>query len=555
MHAAHERAEISYQRARAIARAYGLTAQDIVFLKSKFWALHADPICSMDGAAATLLTTQFNLVAGTLAPFAFQRPELEPLLQQVLDFEVSAHFLLTEIGHDLDSPNLQTTATLLSSGEFDLHTPSPQAAKWTSPTYPVGCLPRVGIVIAQLIIAGENFGVRPFVVALGDGRKMCSGVQLRSVPARNGAPNADHSMISFTNVRLPFQALLGTLDMPRNLRHNFLSVIWRVGVGSLTSSNLAIAAFRASVYAAGRYSLRRKVVADNGKLKPVMAFRPQQIPVMHALAQAAVLGAFGGLAARQFINPRVDSRVKHGVAATLKTIMTLHCQDSLHVLARRCNSQGLFEYNQILEAQLEMRGTALAEGDVLALCIRLASELLTGRYELPSPSDPSSFLARHEAGLFDEARAVIIQLDADKTSTSCEPFNRLVLPLCQPLIEAIGHRMAYEAAVRANVDSDLIALYVAGALKHDPSWYVEHLGITRRQIAEMEDRALGVAVPRVEGLLEGMGMRKYCTTPIVSDEAWEGFIEGLEVFEGDAAVSVIPGTHQAAASESPFSRL
>ena len=102
-----ERSELSFQRAKAIARAYGeccdhrailitdsgsssgLTPKDILFLRSKFWALHSDQICSMDGTAATLLTTQYNLVAGTLVPHATQRPELQPLLQQILDFDVS----------------------------------------------------------------------------------------------------------------------------------------------------------------------------------------------------------------------------------------------------------------------------------------------------------------------------------------------------------------------------------------------------------------------------------------------------------------------------------
>ena len=74
--------------------------------------------------------------------------------------------------------------------------------------------------------------------------------------------------------------------------------------------------------------------------------------------------------------------------------------------------------------------------------------------------------------------------------------------------------MAYEAAVQANVDSELIALYVAGALKHDASWYVEHLGITRRQIAEMEDRALSATFPRLETLLEQTGSEPYCTAPL-----------------------------------------
>ena len=48
-----------------------------------------DPIMFMDGAMASLLTIQYNLAAGMLAPFAAERPELRPLMQKMLDFDVS----------------------------------------------------------------------------------------------------------------------------------------------------------------------------------------------------------------------------------------------------------------------------------------------------------------------------------------------------------------------------------------------------------------------------------------------------------------------------------
>jgi hypothetical protein len=37
-------------------------------------------------------------------------------------------------------------------------------------------MPRVAIVMARLIVDREDRGVRPFVVALGDGKEMCKGV-------------------------------------------------------------------------------------------------------------------------------------------------------------------------------------------------------------------------------------------------------------------------------------------------------------------------------------------------------------------------------------------
>jgi hypothetical protein len=67
----------------------GLTAMDLLTLSPKFWQLHTDPIWSVDGAAGTLVTLQYNCCAGTLAMFARTQPELRPILQQVLDFDIS----------------------------------------------------------------------------------------------------------------------------------------------------------------------------------------------------------------------------------------------------------------------------------------------------------------------------------------------------------------------------------------------------------------------------------------------------------------------------------
>ena len=182
----------------------------------------------------------------------------------------------------------------------------------------------------------------------------------------------------------------------------------------------------------------------------------------------------------------------------------------------------------------------------------LASELLIGRYEMPETTDPKSILAKHEAGLFEEARTVVMALGAGHRS---EAFNRLVLPLCQPLIEAIGHRMAYDAAVKAKVSQDIIDLYVANALKHDASWYIEHAGMTRRQIADIEDKAASALLPQLDELLEGTGAGPYCHAPIVSDESWKAFVDSLPHFGGAAVINLIPGTEQGVLEASASAKL
>lgn len=155
---------------------------------------------------------------------------------------------------------------------------------------------------------------------------------------------------------------------------------------------------------------------------------------------------------------------------------------------------------------------------------------------MPPPDDPTCLLARHEAAIFTEARDLLQELGGDHRS---ELANRHILPICRNLIEAMGHRAAYESAKRAEVNPDLLALYKAGAIKKDSAWYVEQAGLTRRMQNEMEDRAVTSLLPRLEPLLEATGAEPYCVAPIVSDDRWHQFVNSLEELSGDAVVDAL----------------
>ena len=98
-----EKTRYSYERARATVQAYrqfvpspanvlniddraGLTIDDILTLSPKFWEIHQDPLMALDGGAMTLTTIQVNLTSGTLARQAVHRPELIPLVEDLLSF-------------------------------------------------------------------------------------------------------------------------------------------------------------------------------------------------------------------------------------------------------------------------------------------------------------------------------------------------------------------------------------------------------------------------------------------------------------------------------------
>ncbi|KAG2418696.1 hypothetical protein HFD88_001797 [Aspergillus terreus] len=530
-----ERTRLTYERAKKICDAYSLTVEDIASLSPKFWKLQTDPIAAVDGGALTLISIQYNLFVGTVAPFATTRPDLHGILQRALNFEISAQFMLTEVGHGLDARNLETTATLLPDGGFELHSPSWAAAKCMPPTTPRSGLPVVAVVIARLIVEGDNHGVRPFLVPLGDGHEMCKGVIAKALPPRAGAHPIDHALTLFDRVVLPNSALLGSLEKPQNERDHFFSTIHRVSAGTLFLSGASIPALKLAVYNAAQFSVRRRVTGHDGNPMAVIKFRTQHLPILHAVAQYHVLQAFLVQAATIFRNRKVDPRVRHAVATVFKAVALQHFQKSIKALNDECGWHGYYEHNQILQMELEFRAVGTAEGDIRVLAIRLASELLIGRYQPPPPKDPSSPVARHEAALLAEAKQHLIEFGGVHRS---EAFNRNILPLSLPLIQAIGHRMALEAAKEANIDPKLCALYESGVILEDSAWYTEQGGISRRAQREMEAQAADALLPDLEKLVYESGTAPYSYAPMTSDRLWNAFVSELEEFSGEASFDI-----------------
>lgn len=110
----NDRAHLSYEKAKAIGLSYGastlpcrigvrtllnrrigirslllvidMSVDDVLSLTPKFWQLHSDPAVLLDGGAITLLTIQYNLCAGTIARYTGRRPELIPLVEDLLQY-------------------------------------------------------------------------------------------------------------------------------------------------------------------------------------------------------------------------------------------------------------------------------------------------------------------------------------------------------------------------------------------------------------------------------------------------------------------------------------
>ncbi|KFY04571.1 hypothetical protein O988_00685 [Pseudogymnoascus sp. VKM F-3808] len=520
-----DRVELSYKRARRV------TVEDILHLSNRFFEAHRAAWGARDSAAYIILTIHWNLCIGTIA--SFRRDDLRPLLDDLQNFKLCGEFMLTEVGHGLDARNIETTSTLQADGSFILHTPNQGAAKSMPPTSPWAGVPRVAVVMARLLVSGEDRGIRSFIVHLTGADGMCPGITSRLLPFRAGAKLLDHAITSFNQVQLEPHALLGTLAEPKDTRADFLRQIGRVSVGTLAISMCSIPILNNAAYIVWHYSNKR-CVSDNGsagRKVPILSFSTQYRPIIDAVVYASVFEAYAKEAADIFRDGTLDLTVRHGVASAFKAFVTQTTQSTLNNLIDRCGWQGLYGYNKIIENAFTFRGNSIAEGDVLVLCIRLAAEVLLGRYQLPIARDPTSLLARHESGVWDEARQIAV---STKGTGRTAEFNAHILPRCRQLVEATGQRMAYEAALDSkDISSEMLDVFVANCIEADLSWYCEHEGSNRTNLFAQQAKAFEAFLPKLQGLLETCQAALWATSPILKEKDWEDFVNNLPVFRGE----------------------
>jgi acyl-CoA oxidase len=157
--------------------------------------------------------------------------------------------------------------------------------------------------------------------------------------------------------------------------------------------------------------------------------------------------------------------------------------------------------------------------------------LLLGRYHLPLPDANSSVLARHASSILEENSKLLREFPGGHRS---EHFNSLILPQSEPAIEAIGHALAYTAAVEANLPQPILDVYECGVIRQDSAWYSENIGLSRIDQRIREDKAITSMLPHLSTYLADLDIDKYVSAPIVSDRRWKEYLDSLPVFIGNA---------------------
>jgi acyl-CoA oxidase len=167
----------------------------------------------------------------------------------------------------------------------------------------------------------------------------------------------------------------------------------------------------------------------------------------------------------------------------------------------------------------------------------LASELLQGRYSFPPSTNPDSPLARHEQGLLDQLRTYLKQDRTGAANHRSDHFAQHVTPRARDLIQAIGHRFAYDSALKSNlVSPELLEVWESDCMLEDAAWYVEHDGMSSESLHQRRALAIEKVRPQLPSIIDNFGMEEFFgETPLVSEEGWDGFVRALPGF-GDGVV-------------------
>ena len=167
-----------------------------------------------------------------------------------------------------------------------------------------------------------------------------------------GGIQTPYAITTFYHVHLRSTAVLGSLDRPADMRAHFFAMIGRITTGTLAMALIMIPALKCVTYILGKYSLRRTVGVANKEQVPIFSFRTQQAPILHALAQLAVMEPFAEQIIAWYKDPSFRPEVRNGFVVILKAVFIQMAQQSIPQLVERCGAQGLFEHNQICDADV-----------------------------------------------------------------------------------------------------------------------------------------------------------------------------------------------------------
>jgi acyl-CoA oxidase len=503
----------------------------------------------LDASLFSLVMVHYNLCLGTVLEHGGDRAELHDYVDELDGLTSFGLYMATELGYGNNVAALRTEAVYHRESEtFVVNTPGPLAQKFMSYSG-FADIPKLAVVLARVIVDGNDEGVYPLLVRISDQDGLCEGVRAAPCPEKP-VQGLDNGVTSFDRVRVPRRnLLLGDMGefLPDgsfrpgsgNRRSRFLRAMTRIHPGRLCVSSSAVGAGRASVYIALRYAAQRHTNGPGRPDMPVIEYRSHQLALFAALAKVYAMTFLLNHAKRAYLGrarPDVPPAELNELIALTKALCTWEITDVVTVCRERCGAQGMFSVNRIADYVSLLQGLVTAEGDNQVLLATTVGRLLAQRDRDPdavaAPAAPAAvedpdaqlrLLRYREHALIASARDAL----SDRTRPYADAWNATIN---QAL--AIGHvrgaRIALESFPSTEADEVheaiqlLASLYGLTEIQRDAGWYLARGALTAEQVeripAALDALCERIAV-HVPLLLDGFCLSPdLLRAPIASDD-------------------------------------
>ncbi|HEV8555487.1 MAG TPA: acyl-CoA dehydrogenase [Actinophytocola sp.] len=516
---AREAAELIYERLRFLAGRLE-PARQIVADPYRLCAMHEWAVLT-DIGLAVAITVHYNLCLGSILAHGQGRDDLLQIIADLEAVNTVGVFLATELGYGNNLVNLETVASFeAGTGEFVLHTPTARARKFMSGTALPG-VAKTGVVLARLVVEGEDRGVFPFLVPIRDVDGMRPGVTSTALPDKP-ALFTDNAVTSFDEVRLPGSALLVADALPtRNsdsglattARERFLKSAERIQIGKLFLATSSAAAARAATTIASRHGHRRRTFAPGHSDVAVVSYRSHQKALLDALSDTYGITLLTNAAKRLcqtwWHEPRSPRRALIQRLAVTKAVVTWTAGQVLIDCRERLGAQGMFSANRIADFVVFNWITVTGEGDNVVVLAKTAREMLELRDYAPPVSQPDHpvgpdlldprlwlHLFRERERIRHQRCAARWQDSRTRKSDPLEAWNECVNDALR-FGEAHGARLLLEEFVSAASNTPdpqakhllhgLGAIYALRQISQDAAWFVAEKLLTPEQCGALPD--------------------------------------------------------------------
>ncbi|KAI8145925.1 acyl-CoA dehydrogenase/oxidase [Fennellomyces sp. T-0311] len=335
-------------------------------------------------------------------------------LERAQRFEIIGCYAQTELGHGSNLQGIETTATYINeTNEFEIHSPHLTSSKWWIGG--LGKTANFAIVMARLILNGEDLGPHPFCVqirSLEDHRPL-PGITVGDIGPKFGYATTDNGFMLFDHYRVPHISFLakysqvmpgtGEYSKPPNAKLSYGTMV-RIRAGIVNDSGTTLA--RGATIAV-RYSAVRRQFVDaaeprkwNGELieTPVIDYTMQQYRLLSKVAAAYALRFTGREMLRlYYLNQEEMKKGNFGLLADLhasssglKSLTTTMALEGLEDCRRACGGHGYSMFSGLSMSYQEYLPNVTFEGDNYVLTQQTARYLLkTFRNVIAGKSKPS----------------------------------------------------------------------------------------------------------------------------------------------------------------------